>query len=75
LSDALWPHIKTLIMHTKHFCLKAINSSYCSMQIHYWVTTLKQTMKQQLLLCNTFLISKYTQPLLSNPFTNKYVSI
>jgi hypothetical protein len=33
----------------------------------------KKTAKQLMLLGNLFLISKYTQPLLSNAFTNKQV--
>jgi hypothetical protein len=36
------------------------------------VTTANQTKKQCPLLGNKFLISKYTQPLLSNAFENEY---
>jgi hypothetical protein len=46
---------------------------YCSLYIRYWVTTSKQTTKQHSLPGKKFLISKYTQPLPSNPFANKHV--
>jgi hypothetical protein len=52
---------------------RSIQVKYCCMWTRYWVTTSKQTMKQHLLLANRFLISKYTQPLLGNAFTNKHV--
>jgi hypothetical protein len=41
---------------------------YCSGQARYWVTTAEQHP-----LLDRFLISKYTQPLLSNAFANKHI--
>jgi hypothetical protein len=35
--------------------------------------TVKQTTKQHALVGNRFIISKYTQPLLSNAFANEHV--
>jgi hypothetical protein len=45
---------------------------YCNMQTRYWVTTSKQITKQHSLLGSIFLISKYTQSLLSNAFVNEH---
>jgi hypothetical protein len=53
--------------------LKMLICIYCNLQTCYWVTTSKQTTKQHSPLGNRFLISKYTQLLLSNAFANKHV--
>jgi hypothetical protein len=43
------------------------------MYTHYWVTASKQATEQHLLIGNRFLMSKYTQQLLSIAFANKHV--
>jgi hypothetical protein len=48
--------------------------AYYSVWTCYWVMTSKQTTKQNLLLGNRSLISKYTQLSLSNAFANKHFS-
>jgi hypothetical protein len=45
--------------------------TYCSVYTHYWVRISNQTTKQHPLLGSRFLISKYTQQLLSNAFAKK----
>jgi hypothetical protein len=52
--------------------LGMVKGNYYSMEACYWVTTLKQTTKQHLLLGNRVLTSQYMQPLLRNTFTNKH---
>jgi hypothetical protein len=61
-------------INVKWICISTTYSiyMYSSVLTRYWVTIAKQTTNHQLL-CNKFLISKYTQSLLSNAFGSKQV--